>query len=94
MPNPVVELGLSTPQMAGQPTANTYKTPSTGRLLEAIALLPEPIRTTETLHLASKLVEQAAYDLVKINPSETVLPLFTIAAQLEHEAKMILSKAS
>ena len=66
-------------------------TVDSARLLEAIALLPQPLKTTETLHLASKLVEKAAYDLVKSAPADAVLPLFTIAAQLEQQAKRILS---
>ena len=67
---------------------------SSAKLLEAIELLPQPLRITETLHLASKLVEQAAYELVRNTPSDQVLPLFTIAARLEKEAKRILDNAT
>ena len=58
-----------------------------------------PVRNRKTfglgpVDLASKLVEQAAYELVRNTPSDQVLPLFTIAARLEKEAKRILDNAT
>lgn len=84
---------LQTASNSSRPLPESYAPQPAFRLLEAIEMLPQPIKHTETLHFASKLVELAAYELVRAMPSEQVMPLFNIAARLENEAKKLLSNA-